>query len=155
MLHIIMLDCTLIFRVKTSKTVFPWSKNAQYFRLWSAKKRENAWRANSFQLGHTRAHIAPTETQTQLAVSAELVPVKRNQIVASDKTCEKLITRKVLCFPVSKLDLILDALDLSLDTRSSSFDGLSTYIWMVLYLLCTLNSLYCGNPWDHKLVSLI
>ena len=41
--------------------------------------------------------------------------------MASDKTCEKLITRKVLCFPASKLDAldsILDALDSSLDTRS-------------------------------------
>ena len=34
--------------------------------------------------------------------------------MAWDKTCEKLITRKVLCFPASKLD----ALDSSLDTRS-------------------------------------
>ena len=34
--------------------------------------------------------------------------------MASDKTCEKLITREVLCFPASKLD----ALDSSLDTRS-------------------------------------
>ena len=41
--------------------------------------------------------------------------------MASDKTCEKLITQKVLCFPASKLDAldsILDALDSSLDTRS-------------------------------------
>ena len=41
--------------------------------------------------------------------------------MASDKTCEKLITRKVLCFPASKLDAldsILDALASSLDTRS-------------------------------------
>ena len=41
--------------------------------------------------------------------------------MASDKTCEKLITREVLCFPASKLnalDSILDALDSSLDTRS-------------------------------------
>ena len=41
--------------------------------------------------------------------------------MASDKTCEKLITREVLCFSASKLDAldsILDALDSSLDTRS-------------------------------------
>ena len=41
--------------------------------------------------------------------------------MALDKTCEKLITREVLCFPASKLDAldsILDALDSSLDTRS-------------------------------------
>ena len=34
--------------------------------------------------------------------------------MASDKTCEKLITREVLCFPASKLN----ALDSSLDTQS-------------------------------------
>ena len=65
--------------------------------------------------------FAPTKTQTQLAVSAELIPIKKNRTEASDKTCEKLITRKVLCFPVSKLDAldsILDALDSSLDPRS-------------------------------------
>ena len=41
--------------------------------------------------------------------------------MASDKTREKLITRKVLCFPASKLDALdstLDALDSSLVTRS-------------------------------------
>ena len=41
--------------------------------------------------------------------------------MASDKTCEKLITREVVCFPASKLDAldsILYALDSSLDTRS-------------------------------------
>ena len=41
--------------------------------------------------------------------------------MASDKTCEKLITQEVLCFPASKLDAldsILDALDSSLNTRS-------------------------------------
>ena len=67
--------------------------------------------------------------------------------MASDKTCEKLITREVLSFPASKLDaldLILDALDSNLDTRSfrvsriesrsSSFKGLSTYICTVLYI---------------------
>ena len=49
-----------------------------------------------------------------MTIITEMVPVKRNRTVASDKTCEKLITRKVLCFPV----LELDALDPSLDTRS-------------------------------------
>ena len=38
-------------------------KNAQYFRLLSARNQENAWRANSFQLEHTRAHIATSLQQ--------------------------------------------------------------------------------------------
>ena len=142
-----MLDCTLNFRIKTLKTAFPWLKMHNTFdcnRQGTEKTVEE--RTLSSSSIHVRTSLQQN-TQTQLAVSAELVPVKRNRTVSSDKTCEKLITREVLCFPVSKLDAlnsILDALGSSLDPRSfwvsriedrvSSFEGLSTYICMVLYM---------------------
>ena len=90
--------------------------------------------------------------------------LKKEPNCGSDKMCEKLITRKVFCFPVSKLDAldsILDALDSSLDTRSfrvsrielrsSSFKGLSTCICTVLYF----NSFHLSiATYTHKVNSI-
>ena len=49
--------------------------------------------------------------------------------MASDETCEELITRKVLCFLLDALDSSLEAFEFSrIESRSSSFEGLSTHL---------------------------
>ena len=79
----------------------------------------------------------------------KLVTAKRNEPVDSPIRCEKLITRKVLCFLSrnskrstrysmhSTRTSILESFEdrwSRIESRSSSFEGLSTYICTVLYI---------------------
>ena len=60
--------------------------------------------------------------------------------MASDKTCQKLITRKVLCFPVSKLD----ALDSILEPRYSKASRIKDQV-LKFELRGTVNLLLHGT----------
>ena len=71
--------------------------------------------------------------------------------MASDKTCEKLITRKVLCFPASKLDAldsILDALDSSLDIRSFRVSRIEDRVAKFEFRGTVNLHLHGTVPWD-------
>ena len=68
-MHKIMLDCTLIFQI-TSKTAFSWLKMLNTFGC-NRQRTEKTLKERTLSMSiihvHTRAHIAPTKTQTQLA----------------------------------------------------------------------------------------